>query len=165
MVVYLPGHLKLHLSELNDLINSKILTLMKPMVSFDKSLIAPCGMNCGTCIAYLREKKKCPGCRVLSNDKAISVQRCIITKCTYLDKTKSKFCYECEKYPCNRMKQLDKRYRTKYGTSFIDNLLMIKEKGITGFLKFESRRRTCINCGSVLSVHRPYCLVCKININ
>ncbi len=137
---------------------------MKPQVSFDKSLIAPCGMNCGTCIAYLRDKNKCPGCRVYSADKAISIQRCIIPKCVHLDKTESKFCYECEKYQCKRVKQLDKRYRTKYNTSFIENLTMIKEKGIVKFLDFESRRRTCHNCGSLLSVHRDYCLTClKLN--
>jgi hypothetical protein len=136
---------------------------MRPQVSFDKSLIAPCGMNCGTCIAYLRDKNKCPGCRVYSADKAISIQRCIIPKCVHLDKTESKFCYECEKYPCKRVKQLDIRYRTKYNTSFIENLAMIKEKGVEKFLDFESKRRTCLNCGSVLSIHRDYCLTCLKN--
>jgi len=136
---------------------------MKPQVSFDKSLIAPCGMNCGTCIAYLRDKNKCPGCRVYSADKAISIQRCIIPKCVHLDKTDSKFCYDCEKYPCKRVKQLDNRYRTRYNTSFIENLAMIKEKGIEKFLVFESKRRTCSSCGSILSVHRDYCLVCSKN--
>jgi len=138
---------------------------MKPLVSFDKYLIAPCGMNCGTCLAYLREKNKCPGCRILSDDKAISVKTCTVTKCIYLANTKSKFCYECEKYPCKRIKQLDKRYRTKYGTSFIENLLMIKENGIDYFLDFESKRRTCTNCGSTLCVHRNFCLTCKIELN
>jgi len=133
---------------------------MRPHVSFDKSLIAPCGMNCGTCIAYLRDKNKCPGCRVYSADKAISIQRCIIPKCVHLDKTDSKFCYDCEKYPCKRIKQLDNRYITKYKTSFIENLTMIKEKGIEKFLVFESKRRTCPKCGSILSVHRDYCLIC-----
>ena len=136
---------------------------MRSQVSFDKFLIAPCGMNCGTCIAYLRDKNKCPGCRVYSADKAISIQRCIIPKCVHLDKTESKFCYECEKYPCKRVKQLDIRYRTKYNTSFIENLAMIKEKGIEKFLDFESKRRTCLNCGSVLSIHRDYCLTCLKN--
>lgn len=135
------------------------------MVTFEKFMIAPCGMNCGTCIAYLRKKNRCPGCRVKSADKAISVQRCIITKCLYLERTVSKFCYECEKYPCKRMKQLDKRYRTKYGTSFIENLSMIKENGIEEFLDFESRRRTCLECGSTLSVHRNSCLVCSSSRN
>jgi len=136
---------------------------MEPLVSFNKSLIAPCGMNCGTCIAYLRYKNKCPGCRIYSANKAISVQRCIIPNCVHLKKATSKFCYDCEKYPCKRLKQLDKRYRTKYKTSFIENLTIIKEKGIDSFLVFESKRRTCPNCGSVLSVHRDNCLICMTN--
>ena len=136
---------------------------MKTAVNFDKSLIAPCGMNCGTCIAYLRVKNKCPGCRIYSANKAVSVKRCVITSCSNLDRTASKFCYDCETYPCKRLKQLDKRYRTKYKTSFIENLTIIKDKGIDNFLIFESKRRTCPDCGSVLSVHRDHCLVCLKN--
>ena len=30
---------------------------MTTSVAFDKSLIAPCGINCGTCLANLRVKK------------------------------------------------------------------------------------------------------------
>ncbi len=136
---------------------------MKTQVTFDRSLIAPCGMNCGTCIAYLREKNRCPGCRIYSADKAISIQRCIIPKCVHLTSTTSKFCFDCGKYPCKRIKQLDKRYSTKYKTSFIENLTIIKEEGIDSFLVFESERRTCPYCGSVLSVHRDYCLICAKN--
>jgi len=138
---------------------------MKTPLTFDRSLIAPCGMNCGTCIGYLREKNRCPGCRIYSADKAISIQRCIIPKCVHLVSTTSKFCYDCEKYPCRRLKQLDKRYSTKYRTSFIENLKMIKEEGIDNFLVFESKRRTCSYCGSVLSVHREFCLICAKNLN
>jgi hypothetical protein len=143
-----------------DLINKTTPHKMKAFVTFDSTLIAPCGMNCGTCIAYLRDKNKCPGCRTYSADKAISIQRCIIPKCVNLEKTTSKFCFDCEKYPCKRIKQLDKRYSAKYKTSFIENLTIIKEKGIENFLVFESKRRTCKNCRSVLSVHRDNCLVC-----
>ena len=49
------------------------------------SLIAPCGMNCGICMAYLREKKKCPGCRVADTNKAITVIRCKIKNCHELN--------------------------------------------------------------------------------
>jgi hypothetical protein len=136
---------------------------MNAKVTFDKSLIAPCGMNCGTCMAYLRSKNKCPGCRVSSEDKSISVKRCIVQGCVDLKSTNSKFCYECGKFPCARIKQLDKRYRTKYRTSFIENLTMIKEKGMDQFLEFESDRRTCVNCGSVLCVHREKCQMCAKN--
>jgi len=138
---------------------------MNQTVSFEKQQIAPCGMNCGTCIAYLRDKNRCPGCRVVSSDKAISVRKCMVTDCSYLKKTTSKFCYDCEKYPCQRIKNLDKRYRTKYGTSFIENLAIIKEKGLDQFLVFESKRRTCKNCGSVFSVHRENCLNCGSSRN
>lgn len=137
---------------------------VRPLVTFDSSLIAPCGMNCGTCIGYLRDKNKCPGCRVISSDKAVSVKSCIVPRCSYLHKTSSGFCYDCEKYPCQRIKNLDKRYRTKYRTSFIDNLSMIKENGLDDFLVFESKRRTCDNCGSVLSVHRENCIRCDKEI-
>jgi len=37
----------------------------------NSSLIAPCGMNCGICLAYLREKKKCPGCNGSNEDKQV----------------------------------------------------------------------------------------------
>jgi hypothetical protein len=59
-----------------------------------------------------------------------------------------------------KIMQLDKRYSTTYRTSFIENLLIIKEKGLDSFLEYESKRRTCTNCGSVISVHRNQCLVC-----
>ncbi len=137
---------------------------MKKTVAFDKTLIAPCGMNCGTCLAYLRDKNKCCGCWVESDFKRKSCVQCRIKNCDLLDKTISKFCYECEKFPCPRLKQLDKRYRTKYKTSFIQNLLMIEETGINNFLEFESKRRTCPKCGSVLSVHVDNCLTCNLDL-
>ena len=132
-------------------------------VTFDKSLFAPCGMNCGTCIAYLRDKNKCFGCRIPPASKLKTRYLCKIKNCSFLEKTDSKFCYECEEFPCQRIKHIDKRYRTKYKTSFIENLLMIKNKGIIDFLVFETKRRTCPNCGSILSVHRDNCLTCGKN--
>jgi hypothetical protein len=32
-------------------------------------LIAPCGMNCASCMNYLRERNKCPRCRGSDTDK------------------------------------------------------------------------------------------------
>ena len=32
-------------------------------MSFKKNDNAPCGMNCGICMAYLRKKNKCNGCK------------------------------------------------------------------------------------------------------
>jgi len=133
---------------------------MRTIVSFNSYLIAPCGMNCGTCIAFLRPKNKCAGCRIESDGKRTTRVMCVVKNCVKLKESASGFCYDCEIFPCKRIMQLDKRYRSKYRTSFIENLLMIKEKGIDSFLEYESKRRTCTDCGSVLSVHRNQCLVC-----
>lgn len=134
---------------------------MNKPVTFDRIMIAPCGMNCGTCIGYLREKNKCSGCRPDFGSKPASCNACRIKNCEQLALSESKFCYDCEKYPCLRLKQLDKRYRTKYRTSFIQNLERIKESGITAFLKNEALRWTCPDCGSSLSCHRDICLTCN----
>jgi hypothetical protein len=34
-------------------------------------LIAACGMNCGLCIGYLREKKPCSGCSLIKDANMI----------------------------------------------------------------------------------------------
>jgi hypothetical protein len=124
-------------------------------------MIAPCGINCGTCMAYLREKNKCLGCRIDFDSKRKTCLQCKIKNCDMLDKTNSKFCYECDIFPCERIKHSDKRYRTKYKANLIQNLVSIKENGIDSFLKQEVKKWTCPNCGSTLSVHSNKCLSCS----
>lgn len=131
------------------------------------SLIAPCGMNCSLCIAYQREKNKCPGCRVVNTNKTGHCRKCTIANCLILKKNNLKFCSDkCEKFPCRRLKNLDKRYRTKYGMSMIENLENIKKLGIRKFLDREKKKWKCKKCGELLCVHRDFCLNCgkKINI-
>ena len=127
----------------------------------DKKLIAPCGMNCGICLGYLRDKNKCPGCWINNEHKNKSRNKCIIKNCELLAKTDSKFCYDCEKYPCPRLKQLDKRYRTNYNMSMIENLEYISEYGLNKFICKENERWACKNCGGTICVHRGFCLYCK----
>ena len=133
---------------------------MTTSVSFDKTLIAPCGVNCGTCMAYLRVKNKCFGCRVDFESKRKTCNECKIKNCDRLEGKSAKFCYECEIFPCERIKHIDRRYRTKYRTSLIQNLVTVKAIGINDFLELEAKKWTCPNCGSALSVHRDKCLSC-----
>jgi hypothetical protein len=127
---------------------------------FDTQLIAPCGMNCGICMAYLREKNKCPGCRAADTNKAVSVIRCKIKNCEDVQKGKVKFCFECAK-PCARLKQLDKRYRTKYNMSMIENLEFIRDNGMEKFLEQQRRKWKCPECGGVISCHNGKCYRCQ----
>lgn len=127
----------------------------------DKSLVAPCGMICWSCLAYLRNKNRCQGCGSEDMDKWKSCSRCSIRKCSLLAGTASKFCYDCEKFPCRRLRDLDKRYRTKYSTSFLDNLASIKNNGLELFIKNEYVKRRCPVCGGTICIHRGYCLNCN----
>jgi hypothetical protein len=127
-----------------------------------KGMIAPCGMNCGICIGHLREKKPCGGCfKVDDSNKPKYCRSCSIVNCTLLKEVDSGFCYDCEKFPCLRLKKLDKRYRTNYGMSMIENLSFIKANGLDKFVQNEEKRWVCVNCGSGLCVHRDFCLNCK----
>ncbi len=130
-----------------------------------KGLIAPCGMNCGICIGHMREKNPCGGCfKKDDKNKPEHCRSCNIVNCELLAKTGSGFCYDCEIYPCARLKQLDKRYRTKYGMSMMKNLEYIQRNGLDEFLKKEENRWTCKECGSGLCVHRDFCLNCRTEV-
>lgn len=124
-------------------------------------LIAPCGMNCGICVAHLRAKNRCKGCWGDNEHKPKHCVKCAIKNCVLLDKTNSKFCYDCEKYPCSRLTQLDNRYRTNYNMSMIENLSSIQKNGLEKFVKDEYNRWACKNCGGTICVHRGFCLICK----
>jgi len=123
-------------------------------------LIAPCGMNCRLCMAYTREKNVCPGCRGDDSVKQISTSSCRIKNCERIKSGKAKFCIGCEKLPCARLRQLDKRYRTKYGMSMIENLKNIEKSGIRQFIRDQKQKWTCPKCGELICVHRPQCLTC-----
>ena len=121
-------------------------------------------MNCGICRAHLREKNKCPGCRESDENKSVSCVKCIIKNCDKLNENNWKFCFKCPDYPCARMKSLDKRYRTKYGMSMIENLGNIEEHGIREFVANEKKRWACHQCGGAICVHGGYCIRCGAKI-
>jgi hypothetical protein len=101
------------------------------MEKITKDLIASCGMNCGLCAAYLRKKNPCSGCRNISSDARKTILFCELRICT---RRSGEFCYDCNEFPCTRLKHLDKRYRQKYGMSEIENLDCIRDRGIEEFL-------------------------------
>jgi hypothetical protein len=113
----------------------------------DKKLIAPCGMNCGLCVSYLRSENKCPGCvsgRKV-NDRPIKCSRKLCKE------RKGEYCFECDKFPCKSIKTLDKRYREKYGMSQIENLEHIRDYGIDKFIENENKK--WVNNEGILCVH------------
>lgn len=124
------------------------------------TLIAPCGINCGLCRAYVRDKNVCPGCWGDDTQKSKSCVTCKIKNCEIRAERKIEYCFDCGQFPCERLKHLDKRYRTKYGTSVIENLLSIKEFGLSWFVNSENEKWTCPKCGEMICMHKPQCLSC-----
>ncbi len=130
-------------------------------------LIAPCGMNCALCSAYLARKydlKKqgiqrsyCAGCRPRGKNCAFMKK-----SCARLGNGLVQFCYECPEYPCRRLKHLDKRYRTNYHMSMIENLDFIRDHGMKRFLISEAKKWQCPECGGTISCHGGLCFSCGV---
>lgn len=124
------------------------------------SLIAPCGMNCGICMAFLRKKNKCNGCRRVNTWNPKMRVECKIKNCAYLKTHSLTFCFECASYPCQLIKNMDKRYKTRYGMSTLGNLESIKQLGLDQFIALEDEKWKCKQCGGVINVHKGACSVC-----
>lgn len=134
------------------------------MIELRPELVSMCGMDCNICSSYLaysrnipKERGKihhCIGCRPRNKKCAF-----LKGKCPYYKEIQ--FCFECEDFPCESLKTLDKRYRTKYNMSMIENLNEIKSNGINEFLKNQREKYRCPNCGGVISVHNKRCYDCE----
>lgn len=132
----------------------------------DETLIAPCGMNCGLCISYQAGKtdlnkkgfhrKTCEGCIPRGKN-------CVFMDCSLLGQGLVRFCFECEQFPCKRVKALDKRYRTRYHMSMIKNLVFIRDHGMEQFLVSEGAKWSCAECGGVICCHNGLCLNCNVD--
>ena len=141
---------------------------MKNSSRISEELVAPCGMNCGICSGYLglrRDVKDagirmpyCTGCRPRDKQCAFLKKRCDL-----LLNNGVEYCYECEDFPCTRLQHLDKRYRTFYRMSMIENLEYIKKKGIKEFLAREKEKWKCPKCGAIICCHNGICFNCGLD--
>jgi len=135
--------------------------------AIEPTLIAPCGMNCAICAGYLAAKNDlrskglrmitCPGCRPRNKHCAFLKERC-----SKLSNKEVTYCFECASFPCDRLKTIDKRYRSRYRMSMIENLNAIKENGMEEFLRDQEETWKCPNCGELISCHNGLCFRCDL---
>ena len=133
-----------------------------------EELIAPCGMNCGICSGYLAYRvdstskgvkmSYCSGCRPRGKNCAF-----LKKGCERLTHGTVQYCYECDEFPCLRLKQLDKRYRAKYHMSMIENLEYIRDHGTEQFLEWQREKWRCPECGGVVCCHNGICYDCGLD--
>ena len=134
----------------------------------EERMIAPCGMNCALCISYqAREydlnsqgfrRTCCEGCLPRGRN-------CLHMGdgCRTLGEGLVRFCHGCGDFPCRRLRALDRRYRTKYRLSMIENLMSIRDRGLEHFLKGEEEKWACPGCGKPVCCHNGLCLNCDLD--
>ena len=122
---------------------------------------APCGIDCALCRAYQRSRNRCVGCATPAGDKPGYCARCAIAHCERLAALPEPFCSPaCGAYPCKRLRDLAKRYRTRYGLDILANLEAIAREGWQRFVESARRAWACDGCGGLLCVHDPACPHC-----
>ena len=126
-------------------------------------LIAPCGMNCRLCYAYIRKKNQCAGCGAPDDSKPKSCSNCKIVICEKRAQNGWATCAFCETH-CRRLKGLDKRYHTKYHMSMVENLAVIRNQGMQTFLQQQNEKYRCPSCGEIVCVHKDECPLCKASV-
>ncbi|MGL6199676.1 MAG: DUF3795 domain-containing protein [Lachnospiraceae bacterium] len=124
----------------------------------ENKMLAPCGVNCLACSAYLNKKKPCPGCRALAEEhKRKSCRNCVKKKCAF-DKELT-WCFECMRFPCTRIKDLNKRYKQNYNVDIVQNGLDALQN-MELFMEAQRERFTYRQCGGVIDQHHFKCSEC-----
>lgn len=122
-------------------------------------ILAECGLVCNLCSAFVREKNRCSGCQgegyVLPH-----CRKCGIVLCPVKQEIPGLICADCERFPCRRLKDLEKRYLSKYGVSLLENFALLKAGGKVGLHEAIRKKWACTSCGSMLIVHQPSCPAC-----
>jgi hypothetical protein len=103
--------------------------------------VTPCGLICDICIGFQRTKNRCSGCA--GDFKPAHCTKCSILNCPEKQFCSGTPCDACAKYPCKRLKNLEKRYSLKYGESLMENFRRIEALGLDGFLQAAEAEWTC----------------------
>ena len=99
---------------------------------------------------------RCAGCRPRN-------KKCAYLKkwCPELAESRVTYCFDCKSFPCHRLRTIDKRYKTRYKMSMIDNLQYIKEYGTGEFLETQEKLWKCMRCRGMICCHNGLCFNCN----
>ena len=88
-----------------------------------------CGVFCGGCSFYTREKRTCNGAST----------RCVERKCGFykccVEKKGLQFCHECKTFPCSHFRKFAETW-LKLGQDLVENQKLLAELGEAGFLQY-----------------------------
>lgn len=98
--------------------------------------IPACGVFCGGCPIYTREKRPCKGAELNSSrcEKCKTFHLCCLEKAIT-------HCFQCSSFPCTKFKGFTKRW-LKYGQNFIENQKLLSEIGEVAFWEYYNKKVT-----------------------
>lgn len=118
----------------------------------EQNMIAPCGVNCLACSAHLDNKNPCPGCcAAVDLITRKSCRNCVKKKCAF--EKDLQWCFECSRFPCARIKSLNRRYQQNYNVDLVQNGYDAKQD-MDAFLLAQRAWFICQSCGGVIDQHR-----------
>jgi len=134
-------------------------------------LVAPCGLYCGACRAYLaslenndqskpgaKPSTPCDGC--LGGGRAPAhISKCEIRSCA-AKKTKTGRCSECAEFPCKIITNFNND-GVQHHSEVLANLGQLRKMGIKDWAKYEDDRWTCSKCRTKQSWYDAECPQCK----
>lgn len=92
--------------------------------------VPACGVFCGGCPTYTREKKACLG----ADKNKARCEKCKTFHLCCVEKGIS-HCFQCSMFPCVKFKSFTKRW-LKYGQDFIENQRLLEKVGDADFIRF-----------------------------
>jgi len=125
----------------------------------EKLILAPCGIICNICYAYQRNKNRCGGC-IGETSPIDYLSRCRMRNCAQKNGDVTLLCTVCDKFPCQWVKRIRKRYITKYGEDIFANMADAMENGMEAFSDHCRSYWSCTSCGQMLCVHKRTCIHC-----
>ncbi len=70
-----------------------------------------------------------------------------------------RWCFECRRFPCAKIKSLSQRYVQNYNVDLTQNGFDAK-RDMDAFLEAQRERFTCKSCGGVIDQHHKKCSEC-----
>jgi len=121
----------------------------------ERTLIAPCGLNCGACPLYMARTDEtlrrriaeaqgvpverlflCDGCRPAQGQiPGVGSGPVCDTYACAVDDKKVEFCYECQDFPCLKLAPCSDRAQEIPHNSKIYFLLLLQKEGIDSWLE------------------------------
>jgi hypothetical protein len=114
------------------------------------NLVAPCGIDCGTCELYLcndnqqllayliakgipKEKLPCAGCRDIKGNCPVIGSQCASYVC--VTEKNVDFCFDCNDFPCSKLNPSADRADVLPHNLKVFNLCTIRRDGVENFIE------------------------------